>query len=215
VVGIEDPLGVFHRRFSLDYPKNYLYWETLAKLTSSPGFADRVWRPLIKTNLVQGAADLCVYELAADFIHAACVPPELFLDRTPKRELKRDLKSIVPKVEAMLGALDTLPLGYLQSRADQRTDFASKGRSWDMNKLVANLRGDLKLLQFVFELPDPPRGDVQPTKLNAPRVLATTRARLLKRELRKWSDRPLHGVIAEIVSVLDDADFSEMDVAKA
>lgn len=208
-----DPKGVFYRRFYRDHPKNYTYWEALEKLMEYPRFEAEVWLPLVNSKPLESEA--CPYWAACEVIHAACIPIESFIDKTPVAPLEVDTTKACRAFDRAMEELESLPVEYLQKKADEYTDYSSTGHILYVEKLIQQTRESLNKLTFLGRLPKPEKSELQPTKIYAKRAHSTAHAKLLKKKVLMLYGQPLHAVIAAIVSAIQGSDFNEGDVSRA
>lgn len=211
---LNDPTGAFRQRFSTDYPGNYTYWETLQKLFRNTRFEEDIWAPLVRAKPKNEEA--CPFETACEFLHVACIPIEDFIDKALRGDLNKKVERVKARVVNFLPVLNDIPVDYLQRRTDHHTDFARTGYSLNVAAVVNLIRENLTRLVSFAEMPNPPPSDVQPMKINADRANSTTRARLLKREVEKlYGKAKLRAVIVNIISALDEVEYTERDVSAA
>lgn len=222
VKNLNDPKGVFRRRFQTDYPKNYLYHETLHKLVASDRFEFEVWEPLTTAQLIDDSQ--CPYEAACEVIHAACTPIESFISDSRQCDVDGDIRRFKKRIDTFLAALSAFRSSRrwdLQRKIDHYLEPSRRQGEPQLyinpDALAEFIAEELRSLKWIMSLPSPPPGDIQRKKVNGARVKATHRACLLKREIGNRFKRKHHRTIATIINALESLDppYTEKDVFAA
>ena len=195
---------------------NGAFRERLSRLivdTEIPAVIER----LSNATLLEGVAR----EEAIDRVmHIASHPAENFLgnfDWESAQIMHEDLAKTAEKLLRQMHALDRFTL---QAKTDIETDFGRTGRFLDTEKLFGVIDSFVGELIRECRLPVPPDTELIPKKRKtkdpdgmvtvkrglyqiSAKALAIVKGRLLRREMSKLFEEPLHSVIATLINLTE------------
>jgi hypothetical protein len=181
---------------------------------------DRILPVIEKLSNAKLLKDVAREDAVEKVMHLASQPAENFLGNFDWESEQIKHEDLARTAEKLLRQMRGLDRFTLQAKTDVETDFGKTGRFLDTEKLFDVIDSFVGELIRECRLPVPPDTELIPRKRKTKdpagmvtvkrglyqvsvQTLANIKGRLLRREMSKLFEEPLHGVIAALINLTE------------